>query len=251
MRVFAKSILNYFAAYTETRFRFSRKLPFEWTEDALTLDMSVFPAFQERALDQVARGVALHLDVGPGQYTVVIDKEAARKRLDDLMAAELTLSFLEQCTSDAAKLIQDASADKGEDTRPADGPEIIKEGCRTFNLCLRRRLVDIFTEVHDQQLAVMRDRLGFDQAPPSSFNPRRELKGLYDQLQQVARRSQSLEAYHQEALALLGGMPLDFILYDLYAVIRRYASSSGPTASTCFFMKSAGKSRSIHCLPSR
>jgi len=42
MRAFAKSILNYFAAYTETRFRFSRKLPFEWTEDALTLDMYVF-----------------------------------------------------------------------------------------------------------------------------------------------------------------------------------------------------------------
>lgn len=235
MRAFAKSILNYFAAYTETRFRFSRKLPFEWTEDALTLDMSVFPAFQEIALDQIARGTVLHLEVGPGQYTVAMDKKVARRRLDDLMETELTLSFLEQCAVDAAKQIQDASVENGEKDSRANENQILTEGCRAFNLFLRRRVVEVFTEVHDQQLADMRERLGFEQVPPSSFNPRRELQGLYEKLQQMARRSKSLEDYHRYASGLLADMPLDFILYDLYAVIRRYAQPIGTHSLYLFF----------------
>ena len=40
MKNFAKSILNYFAVFNETRFRFSRKLPYEWSDDSFTLDLS-------------------------------------------------------------------------------------------------------------------------------------------------------------------------------------------------------------------
>ena len=36
MKNFAKSVLNYFAAFNETKFRFSRKLPYEWTDDSLS-----------------------------------------------------------------------------------------------------------------------------------------------------------------------------------------------------------------------
>jgi uncharacterized protein len=42
MKNFAKSVLNYFAAFNETRFRFSRKLPYEWSNDSFTLDLSIF-----------------------------------------------------------------------------------------------------------------------------------------------------------------------------------------------------------------
>ena len=51
MKNFAKSILNYFAAFNETRFRFSSKLPYEWSNDPFTLDFSVFPAFEKQLLD--------------------------------------------------------------------------------------------------------------------------------------------------------------------------------------------------------
>jgi len=41
VRNFAKSVLNYFAAFSETRFRFSRKLPYEWTDDSFTLVLRI------------------------------------------------------------------------------------------------------------------------------------------------------------------------------------------------------------------
>ncbi len=56
MRNFAKSVLNYFAAFSETRFRFSRRLPYEWSEDSFTLDLSVFPDFQRELLAAIAGG---------------------------------------------------------------------------------------------------------------------------------------------------------------------------------------------------
>ena len=49
MREFAKSILNYFAANSETRFRFNRRLPYVWSDDWSTLDLSVHPSFQKDA----------------------------------------------------------------------------------------------------------------------------------------------------------------------------------------------------------
>jgi hypothetical protein len=39
MDKFTKSILNYFATYTETRFRFQTKISYKWTDDLLTADM--------------------------------------------------------------------------------------------------------------------------------------------------------------------------------------------------------------------
>ena len=58
MRGFAKSILNYFAAFTETRFRFSRRLPYERSEDSLTLDLS--DGGKEKSLIIEYDGVEFH-----------------------------------------------------------------------------------------------------------------------------------------------------------------------------------------------
>jgi hypothetical protein len=69
---FAKSILNYFAAFNETRFRFSSKLPYEWSNDPLTLDFSVFPAFEKQLLDAIGQGTSFGLEVRKKEYTVTV-----------------------------------------------------------------------------------------------------------------------------------------------------------------------------------
>ena len=54
MKNFAKSILNYFATFNETRFRFSKKVSYAWTGDTFTLNLSVFPQFESALLDAVS-----------------------------------------------------------------------------------------------------------------------------------------------------------------------------------------------------
>jgi hypothetical protein len=62
MRNCAKSILNYFAAFNETRFTFSKKLLYRWSDDLLTLDLAVFPEFEEELLSAVAGNQPIRID---------------------------------------------------------------------------------------------------------------------------------------------------------------------------------------------
>ena len=46
MNKLPEGILNYFATFTETRFNFRRLINYKWTNNELTLDLSLFPEFQ-------------------------------------------------------------------------------------------------------------------------------------------------------------------------------------------------------------
>lgn len=70
MKNFARSILNYFAAFNETRFRFNRKLTYAWTDDIFSLELSMFPEFQKQLLNAVAAGKPFELKIQKGQYVV-------------------------------------------------------------------------------------------------------------------------------------------------------------------------------------
>ena len=50
------SILNYFAAFTETKFNFRTLINYKWTNDELTLDLSLFQKFQNNLIGKVKIG---------------------------------------------------------------------------------------------------------------------------------------------------------------------------------------------------
>ncbi len=52
----ASSILNYFAAFTETRFNFRTLINYRWTNDELTLDLSLFQDFQDSLISRIRSG---------------------------------------------------------------------------------------------------------------------------------------------------------------------------------------------------
>ena len=94
MNNFAKSVLNDFAAFNETRFRFSRKLPYEWTGDSFTLDFSVFPDFQRKLINTVATGNPLSFEIKKEQYTVAIDHDTFITTLKAEFSEQLNKDFL-------------------------------------------------------------------------------------------------------------------------------------------------------------
>ena len=55
MKNFAKSILNYFATYNETRFNFKKKIAYSWTNNELTLDLSIFEKFTSNLFVQLTK----------------------------------------------------------------------------------------------------------------------------------------------------------------------------------------------------
>ena len=50
------NILNYFAAFTETRFNFRTLINYRWTNNELTLDLGIFQDFQNKLLQRIMTG---------------------------------------------------------------------------------------------------------------------------------------------------------------------------------------------------
>ena len=50
------NILNYFAAFTETRFNFRTLINYRWTNNELTLDLGIFQDFQDELLQRIKTG---------------------------------------------------------------------------------------------------------------------------------------------------------------------------------------------------
>ncbi len=68
MQNFSKSILNYFAAYNETRFRFTTRVAQQCSNIEYTLDISVFPDFQREIVEQLNRKTGVNINVAKQHY---------------------------------------------------------------------------------------------------------------------------------------------------------------------------------------
>jgi len=94
---FAKSDLNYFAAFNETRFRFSSKLSYEWSDDSFTPDFSVFPGFQKQLISSIALGAPFRFEVRKGDHIVMLESNDYKEALLEHFEPDLNQAFLETC----------------------------------------------------------------------------------------------------------------------------------------------------------
>lgn len=134
MKNFAKSILNYFAAFNETRFRFSSKLPYEWSNDSFTLDFSVFPAFEKQLLDAIGQGTSFGFEVRKGEYTITLTSDDFKKALLSHFETDLNQEFLETCLGQCRKRLAEATPDQDPSELEA---KALPEGLREYNLSFR------------------------------------------------------------------------------------------------------------------
>ena len=232
MRDFAKSILNYFAAFTETRFRFSRRLPYEWSEDSFTLDLSVFPAFQNLLLDSVAQGTRFRMEVRKGEYTVPLDSDALKEALLEELQSRLNQSYLQGCIGKIREKLGEALPK--EDPSELDA-RALSEGLREFNLAFRKQALQSLTEVQNQKLKDLQAELGFSSVPPSSFNPQREVQKIYDDLHNLSSNKTVPEGYAEEVCSYIRDQGFDFVMFDLHPVLRSYNQLIGTQALYVFF----------------
>ena len=107
MKKFAKSILNYFATYTETRFNFRKKIDYKWTDDSLTSDLSVFPDFQKKILGSIKNGKKFNFEIKRGEYKVGLDENTFKQKLVNKLESDYNLEYLKTCIKQSRdKLLQ-------------------------------------------------------------------------------------------------------------------------------------------------
>jgi len=165
MNKLPKEILNYFATFTETRFNFRRLINYKWTNNELTLDLSLFPPFQTLLLQKIKTGDLSPVTIKQNEYTIVISKEAFQLDIEALLQNQFNKSYLEKCLNDEYALIAQNKAfviDQSGEIAPAeDNPTghkmltrqkslALKEGLRTYNLALRREFEKTLNKLQDK-----------------------------------------------------------------------------------------------------
>jgi hypothetical protein len=66
------NILNYFAAFTETRFNFRTLINYRWTNNELTLDLAIFQEFQDTLLQRIKAGDRTPISVKNNEHVLTL-----------------------------------------------------------------------------------------------------------------------------------------------------------------------------------
>ena len=97
-------ILNYFATFTETRFNFRRLVNYHWTDNEYTLDLSLFPDFENSLLDQIKNGKKEDVTITKGLHSISLKKDDLIREVNILLQASCTSEKINEYVEEEFKL---------------------------------------------------------------------------------------------------------------------------------------------------
>jgi hypothetical protein len=246
----ASSILNYFAAFTETRFNFRTLINYRWTDDEFTLDLSVFQGFQDQIISRIKSGDYTPLSVKSGEHVLKLSGDRVSLAFLRELAERFGQGYLKSCVNTeyekAAEKNKILVAGEG-GLRLAEGTELsslevekqnkqsLLEGCRKYNLALRKQMEHILIDLQQQEIARLNEEAGLEHVPASTFNSSNYLKKHFDRLQALARESASPEDYFERVKDYFGKAPEDIVLYDLFISLQTYTRLHAAGTMYLFF----------------
>jgi hypothetical protein len=246
----ATSILNYFAAFTETKFNFRTLINYRWTNDELTLDLSIFQDFQDVLLQRIKNGDDTPLTVKNGEHILTLSGDEVLLELNKALSSKFGLDYLKACIKQESEkraerntaliatekgLLPAKEADLSQEEVIKHNEQAFLDGCRKYNLALRKQFELILIELQDKKIDHLKEELGIDQIPPSTFNSANYLKKHFDALQAIARDKRAEEDYFNSVRNYFKEGIEDIILYDLFTSIQKYARYNTIGAIYLFF----------------
>jgi len=238
MNKLPKEILNYFATFTETRFNFRRLINYKWTNNELTLDLSLFPSFQALLLHKIKTGDLSPAAIKQNEHTIVISREALQINVEALLQNKFNESYLEKCLTDEYALITQNKAfivdHKGEIVPAEDNPAghellarqkslALKEGLRTYNLALRREFEKTLNKLQDKIVEEKKEELNIEHVPSSIFGVANYVNQKFEQIKAIGHNFTDSENYIQTLSEYFKKSLDDIVIYDLYYNLQKYA----------------------------
>lgn len=241
MQEFVKSLLNYYAAFTETRFSSRSTLNYRWTNDPnLTLDISFFPEFRALWLDKLSNNDASPVDILPQQYKIDISQDKFAQRLRINLQENFNPDFL--CGLIAKEKEKWQEIEEGDNGNQPDEPreipndrQIYLDCIRAFNLELRKSIDKIVRDLQKEKLHELERTYRIDSFPPTSFNLRSFTQNIYNSLQQLGQDSEDEGDYYEKLKDYFDEAQFDLTLYDLYYLLNNYAVNEAYGTAYLFF----------------
>lgn len=216
------SILNYYAAFTETKFNFKTLIAYRWTNNELTLDLSLFENFQALLLQHFKSGETTPISIRPSQYTLSISKEDIRIEIEKALADQFNLKRLETLITQ-------------ELTKNLEKEKSFREGIRKYNQSIRKHLGKILIEFQDKKIDRLKAELGIENVPPSIFNSANYLSTHFNGLQLLAKDCDTSSGYHDKVFSYFKERLEDVVLYDLFINMQKYARLNTVGTQYIFF----------------
>jgi len=211
MQNFAKSILNYFATYNETRFRFTTRVAQKWTNDELSLDFSVFPEFEKEIIHQLNKNNEIKIAVDPKQYIVGLDEEDFSSRLRSLVDDFLSEDSLEKIKTEL------------ENKLPEDTELPVQEVWRKWTLQLRKSFAGILHELQEEKKQALVAENEIKYLPLSTLNVTAIEQELFDLIdKKIINQVKSNDEFISTVKTELESFKPELIMYDLYKLLQGY-----------------------------
>lgn len=234
MNTFAKSILNYFATYTETRFRFQSKSLYKWTNDHLTCDFPVFPDFQKKLLDTIKAKNQIDISVRKGEYTVVLDINEFKEKLFKQLENQYNFDYLQKCVEETRKEQGDTSSENNTEKAEALGEQILHTALRKYNLAFRNIIRNVLLELQEEKKKELSHYIKDSAIPHTTFNPNVIEQSIYDSFQESASKSKDIESFHKKIKDIISNGSWNLEMYDLYSMIRKFTAMLNQTMGTAY-----------------
>ena len=213
------SILNYFAAFTETRFNFRTLINYRWTNNELTLDLGIFQDFQDVLLQRIKNGDNSPLTLRSNDHILSLSGDEVLLEINEAISDRFGLDYLKTCvkqefTKRAERITTLIATEKG--LQPAKEADLSKEevkkhneqafldGCRKYNLALRKKIELILLELQEKKITRLKEELGIEHVPSSTFNSANYLKKHFDALQAIAQFTLNAENSASELYIIVG-----------------------------------------------
>ena len=90
------NILNYFAAFTETRFNFRTLINYRWTDNELTLDLGIFQDFQDELLQRIKTGNSTPITVKNNEHVLSLSGDDVLLEINKALSDKFGLDILNQ-----------------------------------------------------------------------------------------------------------------------------------------------------------
>ena len=126
------NILNYFAAFTETRFNFRTLINYRWTNNELPLDLGIFQGFQNKLLQRIKTGDKAPLTVKNNEHVLSLSGDEVLLEINKALSDKFGLEYLKSCIEQEIQ---------------KHNSQTFLDGCRKYNLALRKQIEIILKEI--------------------------------------------------------------------------------------------------------
>lgn len=153
MKKLTKSLLNYYAAFNETRFRFTTKINYAWTDDYQTLDFSLFPEFSKQMIEKINLQQEIEFDIKNNDYALFLDQEDFKKSTIEKITEGYGDDYLKNCINQAKEklsektIIVDNEVVKIDTSTPENIQKYTEEGVKTYAASIRKLVRNTLTEL--------------------------------------------------------------------------------------------------------